>query len=41
MMGGIGALWKFRISKSFISTIQDCGHGGSLETLKEHQILDC
>ena len=26
--------WRFRIAKSFSSTVQDGGHGGNLETLQ-------
>ena len=33
-MGGIGVTWRFRIAASFSSSIQDGGHGVSLETLQ-------
>ena len=31
--GGIVVAWRFKIAKSFSSNIQDCNHGGNLETL--------
>ena len=34
LMGGIRVTWGFRIVESFSSSIQDGGHGGSLETLQ-------
>ena len=33
-MGGIGVKWRFRVAESFNSSIQDDGHGSSLETLQ-------
>ena len=33
-MGGIGVKWRFGIAESFSSSIQDDGHGGSLETFQ-------
>ena len=31
---GIGVTWRIKIAKLFSSSIQDCTHGGSLETLQ-------
>ena len=34
LKGGIGVTWRFKIAKSFSSSIQDCNHSGNLETLQ-------
>ena len=33
-MGGIGVKWRFRVTESLSSSIQDDGHGSNLETLQ-------